>query len=100
MPPKQKPDKRTKSPSASNNDCELRNMIRSLLREEMDDIKSTIREEVKQSIKKEIKTALREEFRDRLSNIETQLTLTQLNLPPYMLMCKLLKKPSTLITSV
>ena len=74
MPPKHK-DKRTESPSASNNDRdELRNIIRSLLQEEMGDIKCTIHEEVKQSIKDEIKTALREEFRDRLSNIETQLT--------------------------
>ena len=40
----------------------------------MGDVNSTIREKVKQSIKEEIKSALREEFKDRVSNIETQLT--------------------------
>ena len=74
MPPKTK-DKRTDSPSISHNDRdELRNSIRSLLQEEMSDIKFTIREEVKKSIKEEIKSVLKEEFGDRLSNIERQLT--------------------------
>ena len=52
MPPKTK-DKRTDSPSTSNNDRdELRNSIRSLLQEEMSDIKFTIREEVKNQSKR------------------------------------------------
>ena len=74
MPPKTK-DKRTDSPSTSTNDRdELRNSIRSLLQEEMSDIKFTIREEVKKSIKEEIKSVLKEEFGDHLSHIERELT--------------------------
>ena len=62
MAPKQK-DKRNDSLSTSNNDHgELRNSFRSLLQEELSDIKFTIREEVKKSIQEEIKSVLTEEL--------------------------------------